>query len=557
MAGMTTDRAGVDRTTYSAHEAMAEMASGMSRLSGDVANASQKAAQALFAMTIPVDGENANAAPGNDLNTPLLSPPATPLTKSSFSGATLTLLLGELSALLGKDALTEWTSNAAMRKEAVEAHRQSLVADADEFGDAVSVADAAVAEYGVAKEQFATAKTALASAEDEARAAEAELQSLENDDPARPQALHKSELAQKTLQAATQKYVGAVANERQLSADALQKVRIATDIEMRVKADAALSPLRRSEQPDLSSSAARLSLAMAELSRMIGDGAEKNQKADQEIMKQMQMERQKVAEKSAAEYDAEVQKAEHISKTMGCIGKIIGGLILAVSIMAIPFTGGASLALAVIGVGLTIADTITTAATGKSLTEMALSPVTKLLQKLVEIVGKAIGDALEAAGVPADKAQMIGGIVAAIAVAVVMIAVMIGVAVAVRGPAVAKLFQSFAKSGAKMLAKVTQQTAKKVTLMADVASSSLKLWGEGIKGYGDVATGVHTKNAAQARGKIELSSFTIQQIERYLQDAAENFGALYKTTQQLTAIASNAMQAQTATGHAILRNVHA
>lgn len=549
---LTTDLAGMDRAAYRNEVELLKTAGDLSRVSGDVAKGAQKAAQDLFATTVPVDGENAETIPGNDLNKPMLTPPAG---KHTFSGAILTSLLGALNELLGKDALAEWNTNLAARKEAAEAHRQTLAANADEFGDAVDAAEAAANAYAAAKEQTAAAKTGLDSAKEQADAAEAELQSLENDDPARPQVLHKCEIAQKALTAATQKHTAAVANEKLVSTDMLQKVRIAVDIEKRVNAEAGDSPLRHGEQPDMSSSAARLSLIMAEVTRLMGDGAEKNMKADQEYMKEMQIEHQKSLEKSAADYAAEVAKAEQTNKTMGCIGKVIGGIILAVSIIAIPFTGGASLALAVIGVGLTIADTVTEAVTGKSLTGMALSPVMKALQKLVSLIGKLIADALEAAGVPAEKAQMIGNILASVAVAVIMIAVMIGVAVLVRGPTAAKLFQSVVKGGVKMLANVTKETAKKATMLTDIAGSSLKLWGQGVKTYGEVTVGVHTRNAAYARADMEFSSFTTQQVERYLRDAAETFGQVFKNNQRFTEIATNAMQSQARIGKEILGNV--
>jgi invasin B len=583
---ITRDLAGIDRGSYANNKTMADMAAGMARVSGGFVNDAQKATQTLFASGVPVDGESAATTPGADLNKPLLSSPKTPLIKSMNSAASLTLLLGQLNELLGQSGQMELDGRIAMFKEMANARRVSLEMNSLEFGEAVVVADSAVEQFKAAKEQAAAAKTRLAGAQEEMTAAEAELTSLENDDPARPQVLLKFEVAHKALLAATQKSLGAVENEKRLSADVLQKIRIATDIETRAKTGAVASPMRESEMPKLSSSAARLSLLMATLTLMMGDGAEASMKADQEIFKEMQTQRQKALEKSAAEYDAEVQKAEQISKTMGCIGKVIGGLIMAVSILAIPFTGGASLALAVIGVGLMTADAITNAVTGTSLTGMALSPVMKALQPLIEAVSKLIVGALESAGVPPEKAQSIGGIIAAVVVALATIAMMIAVAFVAKGPAGAKAMQLLSKSMTGILTKVTQsavvqtikafvrpltnaiskQTARisidqaainKARLLLNVTESSLKLWGAGVKGYGDIAVGVHANNAAQSHGQLELSSFTLQQLERYLQDVAETFATVFKMNQQLTVIASNAMQGQTETGRAILRNTHA
>jgi invasin B len=584
--GLTRDLAAIDRASYANNKAMADMASSLASVTDGFVTDAKKAAQALFASGVPVDGESAATMPGADLNKPLLSLPKAPLTKSMNSAANLTLLLGMFKELLTESGQMELDSRIAMFKEIANARRLSLEMNAMEFGEAVGVAESAVEQFKAAKEQAAAAKTKLAGAQEEATAAEAELASLENDDPARPQVLLKFEAAHKALLAATQKSLGAVENEKRLSADVLQKIRIATDIETRAKTGAIASPLRESEMPKLSSSAARLSLLMATLTLMMGDGAEANMKADQEIFKEMQTQRQKALEKSATEYDTEVQKAEQVSKTMGCIGKVIGGLIMAASILAIPFTGGASLALAVIGVGLMTADAITSVVTGNSLTGMALSPVMKALQPLIEAVSKLIVNALESAGVPPEKAQSIGGIIAAVVVALATIAMMIAVAFVAKGPAGAKAMQLLSKSMSGILTKVTQsatlqaikafvrpltnavskQTARisldqaainKARLLLNVTESSLKLWGAGVKGYRDIAVGVYAKNATQSHGQLELSSFTLQQLERYLTDIAETFATVFKMNQQLTTIASNAMQGQTEAGRAILRNTHA
>ncbi|WP_175648885.1 type III secretion system translocon subunit SctE, partial [Burkholderia pseudomallei] len=61
------------------------------------------------------------------------------------------------------------------------------------------------------------------------------------------------------------------------------------------------------------------------------------------------------------EYQAQAKKAEEMQKTMGCIGKIVGWVITAVSFAAAAFTGGASLALAAVGLALAVGDEISRA----------------------------------------------------------------------------------------------------------------------------------------------------------------------------------------------------
>ncbi|SUG71798.1 pathogenicity island 1 effector protein [Salmonella enterica subsp. enterica] len=54
-------------------------------------------------------------------------------------------------------------------------------------------------------------------------------------------------------------------------------------------------------------------------------------------------------EKKSAEFQEETRKAEETNRIMGCIGKVLGALLTIVSVVAAVFTGGASLALAAVG----------------------------------------------------------------------------------------------------------------------------------------------------------------------------------------------------------------
>lgn len=84
---------------------------------------------------------------------------------------------------------------------------------------------------------------------------------------------------------------------------------------------------------------------------------------------------------------------------MGCVGKIVGALLTIASVIGAVFSGGASLALAAVGLALMVADEIVKAATGTSFIQQALNPIMEaVLKPLMEAIGKAISKALEALG---------------------------------------------------------------------------------------------------------------------------------------------------------------
>ncbi|WP_312625822.1 type III secretion system translocon subunit SctE [Scandinavium sp.] len=189
----------------------------------------------------------------------------------------------------------------------------------------------------------------------------------------------------------------------------------------------------RKQNDDLSKS---LNFLMALMSRLIEKSTSDDLEATAELKQKLAEASQKDAEKKAKEYEEEVRKAEEMQKTMGCLGKILGWLITAVSFVAAAFTGGASLALAAVGLALAIGDEISQAVSGRSFMADAMQPIMDAIVKpLMELFGKMFSALLESFGVDKATAEMAGKIMGAIAAAVVLIA---GVMVA--GSALSKVF---------------------------------------------------------------------------------------------------------------------
>ncbi|CAM3854295.1 type III secretion system translocon subunit SctE [Serratia silvae] len=148
---------------------------------------------------------------------------------------------------------------------------------------------------------------------------------------------------------------------------------------------------------------------LAVLIKQMGESSVDKLKSDMAINNKRAAARQEEMLKKAAEYDEQVRKAEEAQKTAGCIGKVLGGLAIAIGAITSIF-GGAGVALMAVGIGLMAADAITEAVTGKSLTSMVMDPlmeyvisplmnvVRDIVSAVLDFVVGGILDLMEAAG---------------------------------------------------------------------------------------------------------------------------------------------------------------
>ncbi|WP_407973259.1 type III secretion system translocon subunit SctE (plasmid) [Burkholderia pyrrocinia] len=162
--------------------------------------------------------------------------------------------------------------------------------------------------------------------------------------------------------------------------------------------------------------------------------------------------RVKDLQKKSDEYEAAARKAEQMQKTMGCVGKILGWAITAVSVVAAAFTGGASLALAGVGLALAAGDEIYQAATGKSFMEEAMKPVMDAVVKpVMDFLSKVATKMLEAFGVAKEQAELAGSIMAAVYTGIVITAVTVA-----GGELVGKLASKVASAVAEQVGKMME-----------------------------------------------------------------------------------------------------
>lgn len=202
-----------------------------------------------------------------------------------------------------------------------------------------------------------------------------------------------------------------------------------------------------------------LTFLLAFMATLLNKSTNDDLEAKSELTQKMAESAAADAQKKAKEYEDQLRKAEEMSKTMGCVGKILGWLIVAVSCISAVFTGGASLALAAVGLALAIGDEVYQAATGKSFMQEATQPLMDhVIKPLMDKLGDVFAKVLEGCGVSKDTAEMVGKIAGAVVAGVILIAGMV-----VGGKVLSKVFGAvMSKLGGDVAEAVTETAAKDV-----------------------------------------------------------------------------------------------
>ncbi|EDJ1003561.1 hypothetical protein GE856_23700 [Salmonella enterica] len=230
------------------------------------------------------------------------------------------------------------------------------------------------------------------------------------------------------------------------------------------------------------------------------------------------------AERKAKEYEQQVRKAEHMQKTMGCVGKILGWVATAVGVAAAIFTGGTSLALAGVGLALAVGDEIFHAATGHSFIQDGLQLMMKPVMKFMSNI---IANLLEDFGVKGSIKDLLSNILGSVASSVVFIA---GIAVA--GSAIGKVGSVFFKNVGEKLASAAVEAEFAVTyskLASRIFSNSarkmiidmLDMVYKGLKGGIGRAGGLSEERVAQISTYSQMGWRTLATLNSGLQMGGE------------------------------------
>ncbi|GGY23936.1 type III secretion system translocon subunit SctE [Paludibacterium paludis] len=380
------------------------------------------------------------------------------------AASSLTELLAYLAKLVGATSVQTLQTNIGIFQDMMSAQVAASAAASLEYAAQVAAMNAASAQLQQDLDAAQQTKNALDQASQSATKAHAALDALSPKDKGYQDAKAKADAADAKVATLSSKYKDAT--------DAVSLASKAAD-EASAKASAVLNLLdvggmnRQSDsslQGNLDAhrdAQSELVGLMARLSALIGDSNDENLKTQADIQQQSNIAREKDLEKQSSDYEAKVAKQEHLNKAMGCVGKILGALLCVIGAVAAVFSGGASLALFAVGLALTVADKICKKVTGTSFIEKAMEPLTKLMQKLASAISSLVTKALEAVGVPKDKAELAGSIIGGVVAALAVVAAMVGAAFVAKGAA-SKMAGVMTKTLEKTIGKLIPQVLKDV-----------------------------------------------------------------------------------------------
>ncbi|MGL5345493.1 MAG: type III secretion system translocon subunit SctE [Plesiomonas sp.] len=564
---------------------LASLLQGGGQVSGNFVKAAQTSAEALFALRAAQEEGVAKSDGG--LARPSLTPPTPQAEQTLNNGGQLTLLLGQLLGLLGDASLNQFASRIAVWQAMMASQVAMGEQLSSELKEAIAEATAANEAYEQALGELGTANTALDAAKSKLADAKAKLAQLSPDDPGYANALAEYQQAEAEVASAQTRVNQAEQKAKAAHANAAEKVSKTDALLSQTQTLSSTNQSLSQQQESHLSNVAQLTMLMAMFVELVGKSSEDSLKNDMALFQTMQESRQAEMEKKSVEYQEEVRKAEELNRTMGCIGKILGGLLAVVSLAAAAFTGGASLAIAAVGFALMTADQVVKAATGVSFMEEALKPLMdNILKPLMDMIGKAISSALQSFGVDKQQADMIGSILGAVLAAIAMVAIMVAVAVVGKsaasklGGALSKTFQNLIKKIAPDLLKNTAKNSSKNAtqnligegvqrlddnaMVKEMISNTLnkvvvggQVTQSGTQAGGSVVQGIFLKNASDALADFTLAQAEMTQIQLWLKQAVEAFASTQKITQQLMVSMSTAQQQSDEAGRFVLRHSRA
>ena len=498
----------------------------------------------------PSQGGNAAA-----LGRPILAVPS-PGAERAKQGSedTFTKLMASLINLLGDVSMESTKARMEILRSVAKASADGNKALSDNYLKAVAELEAAVASASKSEEELAKAKANVDSAQRALADAESALERTEPGTPEHAKALATRDLAQGKLTGAQQQLSKAtvayqaaakVAGEAGKKAEALAGLVESSGLGDKPVLDGMKNQLN---------AAATMVLLMARFAELMGISAENKMEAEQALFRSMQAARQEYMEKKSEEYLEQVRKAEAASKTAGCIGKVLGAVLTVVSVVGAAFTGGASLALAAVGVALMAADMLVKELTGVSFMEQAMKPLMdNILGPMIQAIGKGITDLLKKAGIDAASAEMAGMIMGAIIGAVAMVAVLVVVAVvgkSAAGRLASAMGNMFGKLANKMAPDMLKQAARAVskgfTNVMTKARTSIGLKSDAIsldmyasrlaasvtvvetggiaaQSALEIKSGIHQRNAAQHLAELEFAKVISEELKNYLNDMVQLF----------------------------------
>jgi invasin B len=389
--------------------------------------------------------------------------------------AALMKLMMMLQTLLGESNLQSMKS----RLELFQQRMQARAAEGERLSAALLAAQQKVDAYGAeALQAGAAAEAALAAAEEARQEVERLQKQLDAAAPDTPEyealrarldtAERQAGVLKERAQHALQRLDAATAA---FNSALLEAEEVAREVDKNHPPGMPQTGMAGQDETRLTN-AARLQELLGTLNQIIATNSELKLQNEVEFAQKMLKAREAENMRRSKEYQDQVEKARAAEKKMGCIGKIIGWAITVIAVVAAPFSGGASLALAAVGLALAIAEEVT----GKSILGKVFEPVIQLLQKFAELLTNLVMDALQGVGaITEEQAKKVASVVAAVMTAVLMVAMMVAATLLAGSSAASKFAGKLSEVALKQVSRAVPQMIKTATRA--VANSSTKLTG--------------------------------------------------------------------------------
>lgn len=414
--------------------------------------------------------------------------------------AAMTLLAMQLSELV----TTENSRSLSSQLELVKQRLAQRAASAQELAEAIRLAqevvDGAMADMGAAEGELLAAAEALKEAEAEVKRLE---KALADALPEDQDAIRAQLEAAKGKAAESQVRVDDGISTLVQASNALNKA--LADLEdfksQADKLDPNGSVSVRGDEKALTN-AAKLGELLAILQEIIGKANDAKLAADTKLVQEVLKLREAENLRRSQEYQDELAKAEAAQKKMGCIGKIIGWVVTVVAVVAAPFTGGASMVLAGVGLALAIGEEL-----GLDIMGKIMEPIMKLVMELVKAVGNVMGDVLTSLGVSSAFVDKIKDVLGVIVVAALIIAAVVLTKRVAGNVAVQQLAKAVTRAVSEAISKVLPQMIKAFARSVGQASDDIA---KAIAKTVGKATGSSTETLAVRSGQAMKASHAMQ-----------------------------------------------
>jgi invasin B len=426
--------------------------------------------------------------------------------------AAMTLLAMQLSELVTTENTRSLSSQLELVKQRLAQRAASSLELAEAIRLAQEVVDAAMADMGAAEGELMAAEQAVKEAEAEVKRLEKALaEALPEDQEALRAQLEaakgKAAEAWVRLDDGITTLVHASKALNQALAD-LEDFKSQAD-----KLDPNGSVSARGDDKALTN-AAKLGELLAILQEIIGKANDAKLAADTKLVQEVLKLREAENLRRSQEYQDELAKAEAAQKKMGCIGKIIGWVVTVVAVVAAPFTGGASMVLAGIGLALAVGEEL-----GLDIMGKIMEPIMKLVMELVKAVGNLMGDVLTFLGVPSDIVDKIKDVLGVIVVAALIIAAVVLTKRVAGNVAVQQLAKAVTRAVSEAISKALPQMIKTFARSVGQASDDIA---KAIAKTVGKATGSSTETLAVRSGQAMKASHAMQ----FANQTSQGIGAI-------------------------------